>query len=113
MELLVLIIKHSELVDIINRNLAMVGIGGCTTINGTGMAKSLAEQTNMPFLGALKLALNDEEVDGCKIMFSVIDKSLIDEAKDTIRRVVGDLKKPNTGIMFTLPVNFAEGLSEK
>ena len=69
MNLLVVILKHEDLVSEICKELVEEGIHGGTIVDGTGMA-------------------------------SVVE---------TINDVIG-LDKPNTGIMFELPVSFVEGL---
>ncbi len=112
MKLLILILKHYELVDIINRNLAAIGIKGSTTIDGVGMSHSLINMEELPFMSILKSALLEESKDGCKVMLFAVNESDLEEAKSTIKRIVGDFKKPNTGIMFSLPIDDFEGLKE-
>ena len=43
------------------------------------------------------------------LMFFVVDDEEMKKARKTINDVIG-LDKPNTGIMFALPVSFVEGL---
>jgi hypothetical protein len=40
----------------------------------------------------------------------VLKDEQVEEAKMVIRQVVGDLSKPDTAVMFTLPVLTAEGV---
>ena len=42
----------------------------------------------------------------------VIDKSMRERVRRVIREKVGDLAQPDTGILFALPVTFADGLYE-
>ena len=47
-----------------------------------------------------------------KTIFMVIDKSMRERVRRVIREKVGDLAQPDTGILFALPVTFADGLYE-
>ena len=44
-----------------------------------------------------------------KTILLVLKDDQVEETISVVKRVVGDLKEPNTGIMFTLPINNVEG----
>ena len=52
---------------------------------------------------------DDDDHEVVKMMFFVVDDEEMKKARKTINDVIG-LDKPNTGIMFALPVSFVEGL---
>jgi hypothetical protein len=46
-----------------------------------------------------------------KTIFSVVhNEEVVQQAKKLVEKIVGSLDKPGTGIMFTLPVDWAAGL---
>lgn len=114
MQLLVLIIKHIELVDPLIKTLADEGIPGGTIINSTGMASVLENYEDFPMFGMLRKVINnnEEEREIAKTMLFVLNEEEMEKAKVIIKKTVGDLSKPNTGIMFAVPVSFVEGLGE-
>jgi nitrogen regulatory protein PII len=47
-----------------------------------------------------------------KTIFVVLKDEQVLLAIDVIKRKVGDLNKPGVGILFTIPVNYVEGIAE-
>ena len=45
-----------------------------------------------------------------KTIFMALKDEKVEEAKKIIREVVGDLSKPDSAVIFTLPVLSAEGV---
>ena len=45
------------------------------------------------------------------LMF-ILKDDLLQEAEEVIKKVIGDINKPETAVMFTVPIDFAEGLGE-
>ncbi len=110
MNLLVVILKHAELVNEICKELVEEGVHGGTIIDGTGMASVIETMDDLPIFGMLRSILaDDDEKETVKVMFFVMDDDELKKARKTINNVVG-LDKPNTGIMFALPLSFVEGL---
>jgi len=109
MELLMVFLKKVELVDDVMHHLAECGIRGGTIVEGTGMAKSLADMESLPMFGMLRFILSDEEKLKCKILLFAIDEEQVALAQEKIREVVGDFREPNTGVMFTIPIKNTEG----
>ena len=110
MNLLTVILKKAELVTEICKELAEEGIHGGTIIDGTGMASVIEKMDDLPIFGMLRSILaDDDEHEVAKMMFFVVDDDEMKKARRTINDVIG-LDKPNTGIMFAVPVSFVEGL---
>ena len=110
MNLLVVILKHEDLVSEICKELVEEGIHGGTIVDGTGMASVVEKMDDLPIFGMLRSILaDDDEHEAAKMMFFVVDDEEMKKARKTINDVIG-LDKPNTGIMFALPVSFVEGL---
>lgn len=112
MQLLVLILKKVELMEEIIKKLAEVGIKGGTILEGTGMAKELANMEDLPIFGLLRKILEDEEKASSKVMLFVLKDEQVMTVRGTIKSVVGDFNVPNTGIMFSIPITYVEGLGE-
>jgi len=112
MQLLVLILKSVELVDELIKELAEAGVHGGTILDGTGMAGALANMEDLPMFGILRRVLADEERELSKIMLFVMKDEQAIEARTIIKKVTGGLSKPNTGILFSIPITYVEGLGE-
>ena len=78
MQLLFLIIKRTELVDDIMKELAKAGIRGGTAIDSVGMAKSISGMDNLPTIGLLRGLLNGEDpaMKGKTIFVAVKDEQV-------------------------------------
>lgn len=110
MNLLVVIIKHEELMVEVCKELAEEGVHGGTIVEAQGMASVIEKMDDLPIFGMLKSILaDDDDHETSRMMFFVMGDEEMEVARKTIRKVVG-LDKPNTGIMFALPVTFVEGL---
>ncbi len=113
MHLLIVILKKVELIDQIIKELAEVGVPGGTIIDTTGMASVLENMDDLPIFGMLRRVLNEsapEEREAEKMLLFVLKDEELENTKDIVRNVIGDLNTPNTGIMFAVPVSFVEGL---
>lgn len=110
MNLLTVIVKQEELVTEICKELAEEGVHGGTILDGVGMASVIEKMDDLPIFGMLRSILaDDDDHEVVKVMMFVVDDKEMELARKTIRNVVG-LDKPNTGIMFAMPVTFVEGL---
>lgn len=113
MKILMLILKHVEYMDTIIHELAEAGVRGGTILDGTGMASSLADMDDLPIFGVLRhLIDNDDAKEKSKVMLFVLEDSEVIKARGIIKKIIGDINKPNTGIMFSIPVTDVEGFGE-
>ena len=112
MQLLVLILKKVEVMNDLIKSLAKAGVKGATILEGTGMAEALVNMEDLPLFGALRRILADEEREVSKVMMLVLKDEQVMQIRKVINDVIGDLSVPNTGIMFTVPINYVEGLGE-
>lgn len=112
MQLLVLILKKVESMETLIRELAESGVKGGTILEGTGMAESLVNMEDLPMFGLLRRILSDEERESSQVMLFVLKEEQVKPTCKVVKKVIGDLSGPNTGIMFTLPISYVEGLGE-
>ena len=109
MQLFTLILKKEELCDKLMHELFEAGIKGGTLINGEGMAKALHNMDDIPTFGLLRRAWDESDRETVKTLLLVLKDEPVPIATKVVKDVIGDLNEPNTGIMFTMPVNIVEG----
>lgn len=112
MELLVLILKKTHVLGDLLQQLAEIGVTGATVLEGTGMARALVNDDELPMFGVLRRVFADAEREPSRVVMMVLTDEAMVKAKATIREVVGDMNEPNTGIMFAVPVTFVEGIGD-
>ncbi|MEG1448261.1 MAG: hypothetical protein RSC41_02915 [Oscillospiraceae bacterium] len=114
MKLLVLILTRTEDIEDILAEFANNNIRGATILSSIGMARTLSnsQYENMSFLGSLRAVLDPDRSES-KTVITVIKDNQVDDAVCAIEKVVGDLSKPDTGIVFTVPVDFLKGINLK
>lgn len=111
MQLLVLILTKTECMPQIVSDMVGAGLGDPTVIDCEG-ALNVIDKSNVeppPLFGGLRYILNQVKQES-KMMFAVLKDEQIDKAKKLIDRQVGGIEKPNTGIIFTVPISSVEGL---
>ena len=108
MKLLVIILNKTEVLDYLLESLSVAGIKGATIIESSGMAKALSKVEGS-FVGSSLRGLFMGEDQDNRTIFSVIKDNQLDDARKVVYNTVGDLSEPNTGIMFTVPIDYAEG----
>lgn len=114
MKLLFLVLNKTEKRDEILTEFARREISGATVIESMGMARLLtqkegAEET--PFLASLRKYLNPEGERNL-VIFTVIKDDQLNDAVDAIEFVVGDLSIGDTGVLFSVPIDFSKGFCE-
>ncbi|SEK77273.1 hypothetical protein [Ruminococcus albus] len=112
MKLMVLILNKTEALEYLLEGLSAAGIGGATIIPSSGMAMTLSKM-NSSFLSSSIRSMFSGEEDDNKTIISVIEDDQLDLARRVVYNTVGDLSQPNTGIMFTVPLDFVEGRRKK
>ena len=111
MQLLTLILKNTTKMDEILRELAEEGVRGGTILEGRGMGEELVNMEDIPMFGMLRRVLKDEDTATCKVILFVLKDEQIVEARQTIKRII-NLKEPNSGIMFEMPITYVSGLND-
>ncbi len=109
MKLLVFILSDANLQDFLLEDWSNAGIKGATVINSTGMARALLKNSDNSLFSSLN-ALFDHGVEDSRTILCLLDEEKLEVAKKVIYDVVGDLSKPNTGVIFTIPVDDVEGV---
>ncbi|MBQ9833532.1 MAG: hypothetical protein IJO48_07380 [Clostridia bacterium] len=111
MQLLMFITNDVNSVSPILSELMEKGIGGATVTDCKGMLTALNESSvePPPIFGSLRKFINPERESG-KMIFMVVEDSELEAVKDVIHDVCGNLSRPNSGIMFAIPLMWVEGV---
>jgi len=109
MKLLFFVLSKVELLDRLLNALQNAGVRGGTILNSTGMARELLESEEVNFLGSLRAILDPSRVQSKTLLF-VLKEDMVDKVIETIVSVVGDMTAPDSGIIFTVPVDFTKGI---
>ena len=113
MQLLIYVLNNEEVLDDLLENFFEAGIKGATILESTGMARELASSGNhhIPIFGSLKLMLNEARPNN-RTIFVALEESQVDTCINCIKNVVGDLNKPDAGIVLTVPISRIEGINK-
>ncbi len=107
MKLLILFLNKVEKLEEVLEGFVEIGITGATVIDSVGMGHILSEE--VPIFAGLRFMFAGAKPHN-KTIFSVIKDEKEEEAIRILQKILGDLKKPGTGIVFTIPLNRVEGL---
>ena len=115
MQLLVFITNHSEHLPRLLSAFTAQGVSGATIVNCEGMLHMLAacENIEKPAFFSKARSLFDDSGEQGKMVLAVMPDERVADSKEAIRQICGDFDRPNTGIMFTLPVMHFEGVTRK
>lgn len=111
MELMIIILKKHDKLDTLLAKFADNGVRGATILDSTGMGTALAanhDDDEFLFLGSLRQFLNQDR-ETSKTILMVVKDEQVETVKNIVNEVVGDLTKPNTGILFTTPISHIYG----
>ena len=114
MQLFVYISNNTTTMSPILSELMAREIHGATTVDCKGMLSELndADIEPPPIFGSLRQFIDPAHNAG-KMLLIVLRDEDVPVVKDVIHTVCGNLKLPNTGVLFTVPVMNWEGVSHK
>lgn len=112
MKLLVFVMNRTELLDEFLHVLKEKGIKGATILNSTGMARKLIQNDDMEFIGSLKTLFDNPRKES-NVILVVLPKEQVEVVYGVINAVCGDLSQPNSGIVFTVPIENLVGCKLK
>lgn len=109
MKLVVIVLSEDSRLQGLLQGFVRNGIKGATVISSKGMARALESADEYTFLGSIKAFLDPEQYGST--VFTVIQDNQVELVSNIIKKTVGDLNQPDMGIMFTIPIDYAEGIS--
>lgn len=112
MQMLIMVLNNVSHLEHILTEFENSGIHGATIIDSTGMAKVMnhTKPNELPIFGSLRMLMNEQRPFN-KTIFTVLKDEKVQTAISCIKNVVGDLSRPDVGIVFTVPVSFWEGIN--
>jgi hypothetical protein len=108
MKLLVFVLNKEELLEDVLAAYVEAGIPGATILDSEGMGRVLTYE--VPLFADFKDFMKGNKPYN-KTIFSVVkNEKKILKLERLLDEICGDLDDPGTGILFTIPVDYARGL---
>jgi nitrogen regulatory protein PII len=107
-KLVVFVLNREELLEQVLEAYVEAGITGATIIDSEGMGRFLTYE--VPLFADFKEFMKGNKPYNKTIMSVVQDEEAIPRLREILDEVCGGLSSPGTGILFSLPVDFAVGL---
>lgn len=110
MYVLFVVLNEPEYLSEVLYQMKKLRLRGATIIDSMGASAISKEMYNIPVIGGLMKSI-DGDTHYNKTIFSVIEREeQVKAAMEAIEKIVGgDMKKPDKGIMFVLPVTHMRG----
>lgn len=110
MQLLLIVLNKIEKLDKLLETFLDKGFKGATIISSIGMVSELGKNIeNYPIFASLRYLIDQDRKEN-KTIFMALKDEQVEPAKRIVREVIGDLSKPNTAVLFTLPILTSEGI---
>jgi len=108
MHLLILVLNKEEHLEEVLEVFLELDINGATIIDSIGMGRILAH--DIPIFAGFR-NLMQESRPGNKTIFTIVDENKIPRIVQGIEHICGSLDEPGAGILVTIPVGIAKGVS--
>jgi nitrogen regulatory protein P-II 1 len=112
MKLLVFVLQNVQKLDELMLHLSEAGIRGATIFETSGMAKVLTHSNEDDALIRYLRTIMGPDSDSNKTILFVANEEQVTVIRRVIREVIGDLFEPKTGILFSVPVDFTDGIDK-
>jgi nitrogen regulatory protein PII len=94
-----------------------VGVTGATILPSSGLGRLRGRKPglrdDLPLIPSLE-ALLDHEEQFSRTLFSLVkDEEMVDQLVEATQKIIGDLNRPDTGLLVVLPVVRALGLHKQ
>jgi hypothetical protein len=111
MNVLVVVLNHEEHVRILLERFPEIDVRGATVISSTGMGQLLA--ADVPIFSTLSKLLSgaSRRMENSTIFSVIRTDETLEKAIALVHEIAGDLTKPNSGILFVVPITRIEGLA--
>ena len=111
MKLVVIVLNKTECLERLLTSFGTHHIPGATIIDSKGMAQELEQFDDLDFMFSLRMLINPAHREN-KTIFLVVPDEMVSKVSQIVNEVTGGLDKPDTGILFTVPIDHLEGLRE-
>lgn len=109
MKMLVFVLNRVEKLEPVLNKLEHEGLRGATVLTSRGMAMTLDKYFEGSFLGSLRAMMEPDREEN-RTVFMILKDEDIERTVKAIESVAGSFDQPNSGIVFTIPVDFVKGI---
>jgi nitrogen regulatory protein P-II 1 len=110
MKLVIFVLNKEDLLDEVLTAFMEAELPGATILDSEGMGRFLTYE--VPLFASFKEFMKGNKPYN-KTIFSVVDSDdKVKRLEELIEKVCGPLSEPGTGVLFTVPVDYARGLRE-
>ena len=109
MKLLVFVLNQVDRLGAVLKKLEYANYSGATVLDSRGMGVILSKYFGGSLLGSL-YAMMDPDQDESRTVFMVLQEEEVPKVIALIEEEAGGFDEPNTGIAFTVPVDFVKGI---
>jgi nitrogen regulatory protein PII len=111
MKLIVFVLNQEELLEQVLEAYVEAGIQGATILDSEGMGRFLTYE--VPLFADFKSFMKGNKPYNKTILSVVQDESCVKRIYELLNDILGGIFSPGTGILFTVPVDFAAGLVDQ
>ncbi len=108
MRLIVFVLNREELLERVLEAYVEVGVPGATILDSEGMGRFLTYE--VPLFADFKEFMKGNKPYNKTILSVVRDDATLSRLREVLDEVCGGLDAPGTGILFSLPIDYAVGL---
>jgi len=108
MQLVFIVLHKVELLDKLLARFHEAGFGA-TFCDSKGMEQELIEHNEHHILGSLHRLFNPTRKES-KVIFTAVADDKVEAVAAIVREMTGGLDQPDTGVLFAVPISYAEGL---
>lgn len=112
MKLVVIVLNKLDCLDKLLTAFGKNSIPGATILSSRGMAQALEAHDELRFIGSLRMLMNANYKENRTILMAVPDEK-VDTVVELVNKATGGLDQPDSGILFTLPIDRVEGMTHK
>lgn len=112
MKLVVIVLNKLDCLDKLLTAFGKNSIPGATILSSRGMAQTLEVHDELRFIGSLRMLMNANYKENRTILMAVPDEK-VDTVVELVNKATGGLDQPDSGILFTLPIDRVEGMTHK
>lgn len=112
MKLVVIVLNKLDCLDKLLTVFGKNSIPGATILSSRGMAQTLEAHDELRFIGSLRMLMNANYKENRTILMAVPDEK-VDTVVELVNKATGGLDQPDSGILFTLPIDRVEGMTHK
>jgi len=111
LKLLIFILNKVEMVDTLLKKFTSENISGATIANTRGMLQKLMSDDDLNIIGSFRHLINPKRSEN-KTIFMVVKEEKIKEIVEIIESIVGSLDEPDSGLLFTIPIDYVRGYKQ-